>query len=248
MTRRWLEGQVALVTGASKGLGRRLVEQLVMQGALVAALARPSSALDQLHVEFGDAVAAQPCDIRSPDAVNTAVAQAVAHFGGLDIVINNAAACLVSKVEDVTDADLRAEVETNLLAPIWVIRASIPHLRRSGRGQILNISSESAVLYMPLLATYAATKAGMERFSANLRAELRKDDIRVSVIRCGHMSDTAVLDQWSEERQAAFFSHYAGSGEQAQSGASISALTVARAAMDLLATQGATLRLLDIGG
>lgn len=248
MSERPLEGQVALVTGASKGLGRRLVEELVAAGVQVAALARPSASLDRLREDFPDTVAALPCDIRSSEAVNAAIAEAVTRFGQLDIVINNAAACLVNKVEDLTDEDVRTEVETNLLAPIWIVRAAIPHLRRSGRGQVVNVTSESAVQYTPLLAVYASTKAALERFSINLRTELRNDAIRVSVVRSGFMSDTAVLDQWSETQASAFFSHYTGSEEQAQSGGAMSALTVAKATVELLSRTGATSRILEIGG
>src|SRR5688572_13149177 len=124
-----LHGKVALVTGASKGMGRHFVRALAEAGIKVAALARPSPELDSL-AEAGR-VLALPCDANDPRAVEAAVLETVRRFGRLDAVVANAAIYRPFAFETASDAEIRDHVELNVLGVAWLIRAAIPHLRAS---------------------------------------------------------------------------------------------------------------------
>ena len=231
-----LDGKVAIVTGASKGLGRALAAALTRRGAKVAALARSLGALEELAAELGRSCAAIPCDLRDPASVRRAVAVGAERFGGVDILINNAMMCLLNPIDDIPDADARCEIETNLLGPVFAAREVIPRMVARGGGHIINISSESVGQPMPFLALYAATKAGLEALSAGLRVELASKNIRVGTFRSGFMGESASAAQWSEARKTAFYAalretgldHFAGAAIplDVQADAVISMLTV----------------------
>lgn len=243
-----LEGRVAVVTGASRGLGRALVREMVANGVRVVMLARPSAALDQAVADFGKSALGCACDVRSSESVDAAVARGVAHFGQINILVNNAAACLVDNIESVSDADVRTQIETNLLGAIWCARSVIPHLRRGGGGDIVSISSESVNTPVPFMTTYAASKAALEAFCTGLRAELRPYGVRVTVVRSGAMQ-TSITDQWSPSQKEAFFSAYASSARQAETGANIDPGITARAVVDILKLPpDASARLIEVGG
>jgi NADP-dependent 3-hydroxy acid dehydrogenase YdfG len=199
-----LRGKVAVVTGASKGMGRHFVGALVREGMKVAALARPSDALAGLSAEFGEAVHPVPCDVADPGQVNAAVAEVVRDLGRIDLVVNNAAVFFPFEFEQASDEDVRRHVDINVLGPIWMIRAAIPHLRAT-KGQVVTISSESVKEPAPLLALYAATKAAVEVLSDGLRSELRGDGIRVTVLRSGSVKGSSGSENWSPEGTQAFY-------------------------------------------
>jgi len=170
---RTLRGKVAIVTGASRGLGRAFVDALVEHGAVVACLARPSAELDELARHHGDAVAPFPCDVSDASQIDRAVAGAVERFGRLDVLVNNAAIFHPFLVEEATAAQVEAHIGVNLFGPIWLARAAIPHLRAT-KGQVVSISSESVRMPFPFLTVYAATKAALEVLSAGLRDEFAR--------------------------------------------------------------------------
>lgn len=199
-----LTGKVAIVTGASKGMGRHFVAALVAQGMKVAAIARPSPQLDSLAGEFGGSVLAVPCDIARPEQVNAAVARVTETFGRIDLVVNNAAVFFPFEFEKGSDSDMLRHVEINVLGPVWMIRAAIPHLRET-QGQVVSISSESVHDPAPMLALYAATKAAVEVLSSGLRSELRADGIRVTVLRSGSVKGGSGGENWTPEGAEAFF-------------------------------------------
>ena len=243
-----LKGQVAVVTGASRGLGRALVQALTEHGVRVIMLARPSSALNKAAEELGDLALACACDVRSSEDVTAAIRHGAERFGRIDILINNAAACLVNKIESVSDADVRAEIDTNLLGPIWCVRAVVPYMRQAGRGEIINISSESVNAPVPFMTTYAASKAALETFSVGLRNELRSYGVRVTVARSGTMQ-TSITDQWSESQKQDFFSSYANSPRRQESGGSIDPRVMALTIINILKLPPeASVRLVELGG
>jgi NADP-dependent 3-hydroxy acid dehydrogenase YdfG len=227
-----LVGKVALITGASKGLGRCLAELLVSEGAKVVAAARPSPQLAALGRELGDAGFAVECDVRSPRSVETAIEAGVRHFGGLDILINNAAACVLHDIETSTDEEILSEVETNLLGSVWCVRAAIPHLTARGGGDIAFVTSESVKLPYPFLTLYAATKAGIETFAHGLRSELRPNGTRVTVRRSGKMTGASIEDAWDPDRSRRFFEAATKSGHMALSGEGNHPSANARALID----------------
>lgn len=200
-----LSGKIAVVTGASKGLGRALATRLVANGARVAALARNASALASLEAELGENCAAMPCDLRDPASIRRTFDAIVARFGGIDILINNAVLILLNPIQGLSDDDARAEIETNLLGPVLTCREAVPHMIARKGGHIINISSESVGQPMPFLSLYAATKSGLEGFSAGLRVELARQGIRVGVFRSGFMGESASSALWTDERKAEFY-------------------------------------------
>lgn len=229
-----LAGKVAIVTGASKGMGRDFVAALVSAGMRVACLARQSPELDSLTGEFGQQVLAIACDITNPAEVAAAVERAVARFGQLDVLVNNAAIYHPFAFEEGSDELIRGHIDVNVLGLAWAIRAAIPHLRRT-QGQIVSISSESVRLPFPMLALYAATKAAVETLSEGLREELRSDGIRVSVLRSGSVSGGSGGAAWSDETKRKFFEKIVQTGHAAMSGSPASPQSMAQGLVAILA-------------
>lgn len=233
---RSLAGKVGVVTGASRGLGRTLALALADEGVTIAMLARPSPALDEMAVLVpppnGLVV---PCDIADPTSVAAGFQAVVTRFGGIDILINNAAIYNLATVENLTNADISDQIGINLAGPIYAAREAIPHLRVRGGGDIINISSESVELPFPFLSVYAATKAGLETFSRALQAEVRNDKIRVSVLRSGRMADTAGQRDWAPAMQTRFFETIEKTGHAAIAGNSAASVeSMAEALIALL--------------
>lgn len=145
-----LARKVAIVTGASKGMGHQFVARLVCEGVQVAALARNSVQLRSLETEFGTAVRAIACEVAISAEVNSAVTEAATHFGRVDLQVNNAAVFVPVMIEEASDAQVMQHLGPNLNGVIWLIRAAIPHLRQT-QGQIVTISSESVRNPFPML-------------------------------------------------------------------------------------------------
>ena len=214
-------------------MGLRFGRALRDEGAKVVILARASEALDAARAEFAGALVLD-CDVRSTESVRAAFGAIRETHGRLDGLINNAAACLIHKIEESTDEELRAEVDTNLMGPLLCIREAIPLLKASGGGDIVNVSSESVRLPFPYLTLYAATKAGLETLSQGLRAELRPDGIRVTVLRAGHVAESSLGATWDPARSQAFFETIRASGHLAFSGEAVAPETMAVMLVQLL--------------
>jgi NAD(P)-dependent dehydrogenase (short-subunit alcohol dehydrogenase family) len=178
-------GQVAVVTGASKGIGTSIARVLHDAGLSLALLARSERQLLELARELGDDCLPVPCDVSEPDAVRAAFATIGSRFGHVDVLVNNAGLIGMSLLGDADDEHITSQVAVNLLGPIFCSRAAIPLMAEAGGGDIVNISSRSVELARPYLSVYAATKGGLETFSRTLAAELRPQGIRVSSIRVG---------------------------------------------------------------
>lgn len=229
-----LTGKVAIVTGASKGMGRHFVHRLVSKGVKVAAFARASAELDSLGRELGGDVLTIACDVTDSASVTEAVDRAAAHFERIDILVNNAAIYIPFPFEKGSDAVMRSHVDVNILGLAWATRAAIPHLRKT-QGQIVNISSESVRLPFPMLALYAGTKAAVETMSAGLRDELRSDGIRVGVLRSGNVSGGSGGQSWSEEATKQFYAKIVETGHAAMTGQPATPESMAEALAAMLA-------------
>jgi NAD(P)-dependent dehydrogenase (short-subunit alcohol dehydrogenase family) len=228
-----VDGKVVVVTGGSKGMGRAFVDTLVAEGAQVGCLARPSQALDRVARDHGAKVAAIECDVRDSAEVNHAIASVAERFGRIDALVNNAAIFHPFEIEQVSDELVDQHIDINLRGIVWLVRAAVPHLRKS-RGQIVSISSESVNTPFPMLSLYAATKAAVETFSAGLRDELRKDGIRVSILRSGSVSGGSGGDNWDQQVAQKFYETILRTGHAAMSGASASPESMAQALVALL--------------
>lgn len=229
-----LAGKTAVVTGASRGLGRRIAETLAAQGVRVALLARPSADLQKTARAIGKLATAIECDVGDPVSVRAAFAACAAEFGKLDILINNAAISNLHKIERASDADILKELSINLAGPMFCCREAVPLLRASGAGDIVNISSEAVSAPFPFLTVYSATKAGLETFSTGLRGELRPDRIRVTVLRVGHIGESNIARHWSADTSAEWEQALKASGHHASTGAPVSPVTVATALLGIL--------------
>ncbi len=183
-----LSGRVVALTGASRGLGRQVARDLVAAGAKVALIARSSPDLAEAADELGAAAAAFAADIGNAASAAEAINAAAARFGRLDALVNNAGLYQPIRVDRSPPEVIERHVVTNLLGAIWCARAAIPHLRATGLGDIVNVSSLASRTPRPLLSVYGATKGGLESFSTGLRNELRKDRIRVTVLRIGSVA------------------------------------------------------------
>ncbi|MFE4678978.1 SDR family NAD(P)-dependent oxidoreductase, partial [Streptomyces sp. NPDC056723] len=133
--------QVWFITGSSRGFGRALVTAVLDAGDLVAATARRPEALAKELAQYGDRALALPLDVTSPDAARAAVDAALARFGRIDVLVNNAGYANVSPVETSDDDDFRAQFETNFWGVYNVTKAALPTLRRQGSGAVVQFSS-----------------------------------------------------------------------------------------------------------
>ncbi len=180
-----LTGKVAVVTGASQGIGATIARTLHSSGMTVALLARSEAKLLELADELGERALPVACDVGHPDAVRAAFATIGECLGRVDLLVNNAGIIGMSLLGEADDEHVTSIVAANLLGPMWCSRAAIPLLDAAGGGDIVNISSRAVELARPYLSVYAATKGGLETFTRTLAAELRPQGIRVSSIRVG---------------------------------------------------------------
>ena len=177
--------KVWFITGASRGFGRVWAEAALNRGDKVAATARSLKGVADLAERYGKAVLPLALDVTNPDQVGKAVAQAHAHFGRLDVVINNAGYALVGAVEEASDADVRAEFETNFFGALSVIRAVLPVLRKQGSGHILGVSSVAGVYASPIIGFYHASKWAFEALHESLAQEIKGFGIKVTLLEPG---------------------------------------------------------------
>jgi NAD(P)-dependent dehydrogenase (short-subunit alcohol dehydrogenase family) len=175
-----------LVTGSSRGLGRALVEAVLEAGDSVLATAREPELLADLTHRFGDRVRPLALDVTDPAAVQAAVDAAVAAFGRLDVVVNNAGHADSAPVEATTEESFRAHLETNLFGVIRTTQAALPVFRQQRSGHFLQFSSIGGrVGGTPGLAAYQTAAAGVEAFSEVLHAEVAPLGIRVTIVEPG---------------------------------------------------------------
>ena len=174
-------GKVAIVTGASSGIGLAVAEQLVAAGARVALVARTKSALEELAARLGaDRAAAFPADVTDFERMGQLPGEVVARFGGLDILVNNAGLNHRGSILDLTPRQLTDVITTNLTAPIYLTRACADHLRAGGA--VVNVASLAGMVPVPREAAYSASKAGLRAFTRVIAEDLAARGIQVSSV------------------------------------------------------------------
>jgi len=180
-----LEGNIAVVTGGTKGIGFAIAEALLSHGAKVMICGRDKGDLRQAvewlskygHVE------GEICDVRSEDQVRMLIAECERRFGGLDILVNNAGLGYFGRtVEELSGEEFRQTIETNLNGVFYACHYAIPLMKQRGGGYVVNISSLAGQNPHPKMAAYNASKFGLNGFSEALMQEVRHDNIKVSYI------------------------------------------------------------------
>jgi NADP-dependent 3-hydroxy acid dehydrogenase YdfG len=180
-----ITNKVWFITGASRGFGRVWADAALKRGDKVAATARKLESIAELKEKYGDNVLTLELDVTKPEQVKTAVAQAHAHFGRLDIVLNNAGYSLVGTIEEASADDVKAMYETNIFGALAVIQAALPLLRAQGGGHILGTSSNLGHVTLPVIGYYCSSKWAFEAIHETLAAEVKDFGIKVTIIEPG---------------------------------------------------------------
>ena len=199
-----LNGQTAIVTGGTRGIGRAIAEALVREGMNVCISARKEDEIERTVNELSEVgegrVAGVACDVRDYEEVKALIEHAVAEFGGVDLLVNNAGIGIYRRVEDLSPEDFRAVLETNLFGVFYCCHEVIPEMKKRGGGYIINISSLAGTNAHPQMAAYNASKFGLNGFSEALMQEIRHDGIKVSYIMPGSVNTEFGGDEVSPEK------------------------------------------------
>ncbi len=176
-----IKGKVAIVTGASSGIGLATAKLLSRKGVKLALVARSKNKLDELVKELSDSIAI-PADISKVDDVKRMVKQTNDHFGRVDILVNNAGQGYDAPIEKINVDTFRCIFDLDFLGPVVAMQQVIPIMRKQGGGAIINISSGLALMYLPGMSIYASLKRALSHISLTAREELKGDKIAVSVV------------------------------------------------------------------
>lgn len=179
------EGKVWFITGSSRGLGRSLTEAVLAGGDRVAATARNIGQLSALAEKYADQVYVLELDVTDKSQIQAAVSKAIAHFGRIDVLVNNAGFGITGAAEAFTDEQVRSQLDANLYGPIEVTRAVLPHMRSQRSGRILQISSIGGRVGGAGLTMYQAAKFGLGGFSEALSKEVAPLGIFVTSVEPG---------------------------------------------------------------
>jgi NAD(P)-dependent dehydrogenase (short-subunit alcohol dehydrogenase family) len=177
--------KVWFITGTSRGFGREWAIAALERGDKVAATARDTATLSDLAQTYGEALLPIQLDVNDRDADFAAVKQAHDHFGRLDIVVNNAGYGHFGFIEELTEAEARAQIETNLFGALWVTQAALPYLRAQGSGHIIQVSSIGGITAFQNVGIYHASKWALEGFSQALAQEVSPFGVHVTLIEPG---------------------------------------------------------------
>jgi NAD(P)-dependent dehydrogenase (short-subunit alcohol dehydrogenase family) len=181
---RQAQGAVWFVTGASSGFGRAVVETVLERGGCVVATGRDLSSLEALANGNRDALPLR-LDVTDPIAAREAIDTGIRHFGTLDVVFNNAGFGYVGAIEELTDEQLRQQLDVNLFGVINVTRAALPHMRKKRSGHIVQMASLNGIEPLGGGAYYTASKFAIEGFSQALAAEVAHLGIKVTIVEPG---------------------------------------------------------------
>ena len=199
------------ITGAGDGLGRALARRFARDGQRIVLINRTLSKAEAVAAELGEPHFAVQADVGDPDSVRAAFATIAERAPKLDVLINNAAIFEPFTLEHAQDELVQRMIATNFAGPIWCSREAVPLLR--GGGHIINITSESSNIRMPMLWLYAGTKHALEYMSVEWGRDLARDSIRVTTVQAGQMMDeTKTGSTWPIETSMAFMQENAKVG------------------------------------
>jgi NADP-dependent 3-hydroxy acid dehydrogenase YdfG len=184
-----LEGKVALVTGASRGIGAAVAHSLAAEGVRLALASRNG---DDLGL---DGALARRCDVRRPDDLEALVAEAVEQFGGIDILVANAGVGAYGPFLDLPADQLEEMIDVNVKGTLYAVRAALPHLLKSDAADIVTLASEAGRRGLPLEAVYCASKFAQVGFTRALDHELREQGVRCSNVCPGGVATDFAMDR-----------------------------------------------------
>lgn len=173
------------ITGVNSGFGRHMTEQLLERGDRVAGTVRKLDSVSDLSAKYGDRFWTAQLDVTDAPAIRQVVNKAFSDLGKIDVVVNNAGYGLFGVVEGLTDDQIAHQIETNLLGPIHVVRAALPHMRAQGGGRILALSTYGGQATYPGASLYHASKWGMEGFFDSIYGEIAPFNIGVTIVEPG---------------------------------------------------------------
>ncbi|TWR31565.1 SDR family NAD(P)-dependent oxidoreductase [Mucilaginibacter pallidiroseus] len=170
------------ITGASRGFGKLWAEAFLKRGDNVIATARDINTLNDLKAVYGDKLLALQLDVNNRADVFAAIEKASQKFDTIDVLINNAGYGLFGAIEETSEAEARAQIETNVFGLLWVTQAILPLMRKQGHGHIVQVSSVLGVATLPTLGIYNASKFAVEGLSETLASEVKDFGIKVTLV------------------------------------------------------------------
>ena len=199
-----ISGKVAIITGASSGIGEATAKSLAEEGVSVVLAARRKNELEdiahQIEADGGSALVV-PTDVTDETELQQLVDQTVDAFGQIDILVNNAGVMLLEEVQDADTDNFQQMVDVNLSGLMKLTHAALPVMQEHGAGHIVNISSVAGRKSFPGSSAYSATKFGVNGFSEGLRQEVAgEDDIRITLIEPGYV-DTELAEHIPDEER-----------------------------------------------
>jgi NADP-dependent 3-hydroxy acid dehydrogenase YdfG len=199
-----LRGRVAVVTGATRGIGRATAVRLAGAGARVVVVARGAGALAELAAELGGDALAMPCDLADRAAVGAAADALRQRIGAApDVLVNNAGLFALAPLAETAPEQFAATIDTNLVAPFLLLRAVLPGMRERGTGHVVTVGSIADRAAFPENGAYAASKFGARAMHEVLRAELRGSGIRATLVSPGPV-DTPLWDPIGPDTRPGF--------------------------------------------
>jgi NADP-dependent 3-hydroxy acid dehydrogenase YdfG len=195
-----LRARVALVTGASKGIGRATALRLAQDGANMVIAATSNDLIEKVKGELeglGAESIAVRCDVTHLSECEDLIQQALNRFGHIDILVNNAGVGFSGKIVNSDPKEAEQMVKVNILGVYYMTRLVLPSMIEQGRGDIVNIGSVAGLKYSPNFAIYSATKFAVRAFSEALRNEVQQYNIRVTLVHPG-MTKTAFFDSFTK--------------------------------------------------
>ena len=196
-----LDDRTALITGGTRGIGRAVAEGFGASGARLVVASRKADACRQTEEELtalGYDVLAVPCHMGSMEDIRGLVAATVDRFGGIDVLVNNAANALAEPIGAFTEEAFGKSVDVNIKGPVFLIQEALPHLTASAHASVINVVSAGAWLYSSNVAMYAAAKSAMVAYTKSMAADFVPQAIRVNALAPGAVDTDMVRNTGPE--------------------------------------------------